>query len=444
MKIRGYRIELEEIEYALTLLPHIKQAVVISHDHSNGGGKYLSAYVVSESGGLSSVDELKLALSTKLPDYMVPTNIIPIDFVPLTANGKLDKYALPEPELVNEINYVAPRNVWEMKLCDIWQDVLCQKQIGIDDNFFSIGGNSISLIKVSTLCSKENMNLVPKILVKHSTIRALSEYLEEAQPENLSELSGKKLIKAILNSKIFEKAITINSNCDDAGLFLIPAAGGQETFGKLVDKIRLNRPVHLMENIKIYSGRFIILTTLVDYDYQAIRIIPPEGPDYLGGFCEGAVIALAVAKQLKEAGESVLMTFMIDPIIVTVDEDKIREIRNDQRMLDDKYEGKEVVEAFIYLAEYQNNSRPYTGSCIFFETDSVNQESIPVKLLSVVDDYISIEKMYNDAFATPNNGFAKLLTNCEYINLEVSHDQILENNSSLTYIGEKMSMVLNT
>ncbi|KGM27012.1 hypothetical protein KS18_16505 [Photorhabdus luminescens] len=145
VKIRGYRVELGEIEIALTAHPQVKQAVVIDHEHNSH--KVLVAYLVT-TGELSD-DSLTEHLSSHLPDYMLPASFTRIETVPLTLNGKLDRRALPEPVWGNKEGYVAPRNALETQLCAIWQAVLGLERIGIEDNFFRIGGNSLTAIKLT-------------------------------------------------------------------------------------------------------------------------------------------------------------------------------------------------------------------------------------------------------------------------------------------------------
>ncbi|MEX0448014.1 amino acid adenylation domain-containing protein, partial [Xenorhabdus sp. SGI246] len=145
VKIRGYRIELGEIEAALTVHPQVKQAVVI--DREQEGHKVLAAYLVAEEG--LSDDTLIRYLSGCLPEYMVPASFTRMDSIPLTLNGKLDCRALPEPIWANQYSYVAPRNALETRLCALWQEVLGLAQVGVKDNFFRIGGDSIRAIKLT-------------------------------------------------------------------------------------------------------------------------------------------------------------------------------------------------------------------------------------------------------------------------------------------------------
>ncbi len=144
VKIRGYRIELGEIESALAAHPQVKQAVVIDREYQ--GNTALVAYLVIE--GELSDEGLISHLSSRLPDYMLPASFTRIEAIPLTLNGKVDRQALPEPNWGNKDNYVAPRNALETQLCAIWQDVLELERVGIEDNFFRIGGNSLTAIKL--------------------------------------------------------------------------------------------------------------------------------------------------------------------------------------------------------------------------------------------------------------------------------------------------------
>ncbi|WP_208612614.1 non-ribosomal peptide synthetase [Xenorhabdus vietnamensis] len=173
VKIRGFRIELGEIESALNALPQVKQAVVIERERESH--QYLAAYVVPVDGNQVNADQLIERLSARLPEYMVPSTFTQIESMPLTINGKLDRRALPEPEWTGSDNYVAPRNALEKQLCVIWQEVLGLKRVGIHDNFFRIGGDSISAIKLTAAMRRECQIDVPlSLLFAHKTIAGLA------------------------------------------------------------------------------------------------------------------------------------------------------------------------------------------------------------------------------------------------------------------------------
>ncbi|PQQ22431.1 non-ribosomal peptide synthetase, partial [Photorhabdus luminescens] len=173
VKIRGYRVELGEIEIALTAHPQVKQAVVIDHEHNSH--KVLAAYLVT-TGELSD-DSLTEHLSSRLPDYMLPASFTRIETVPLTLNGKLDRRALPEPVWGNKEGYVAPRNALETQLCAIWQAVLGLESIGIEDNFFRIGGDSIVSIQLVSKLRQAGFSLQVKSIFEAPTVARLAQLL---------------------------------------------------------------------------------------------------------------------------------------------------------------------------------------------------------------------------------------------------------------------------
>ena len=150
VKIRGFRIELGEIENTLAKHEAIAQVTVSAKEKDNQ--KYLVAYYVTVKDQLDpEIDTLRSYLSASLPDYMVPTAFVKLDAMPLTPNGKINRRALPDPDmsLMGE-EYVAPRNGIEQQLADIWCDVLKLEQVGIHDNFFHLGGHSLLAIQLAS------------------------------------------------------------------------------------------------------------------------------------------------------------------------------------------------------------------------------------------------------------------------------------------------------
>jgi amino acid adenylation domain-containing protein/non-ribosomal peptide synthase protein (TIGR01720 family) len=171
VSIRGFRVELGEIEGQLQLHPNVEQAVVAAHT-----GR-LVAYVQGEGEPAS----WKTWLSSKLPDYMVPAVFHPMEHFPLTANGKIDRNALPEPIETNEQDYTAAETEQEAILIAIWEEVLGKSPIGIHDNFFQLGGDSILSIQVVSRAREKGMVLKPKQLFAHQTIAALASVAESEE-----------------------------------------------------------------------------------------------------------------------------------------------------------------------------------------------------------------------------------------------------------------------
>jgi surfactin family lipopeptide synthetase C len=144
VKLRGYRIELGEIEAVLRQHAGVLEAVVLLREEVPGD-KRLLAYVVLQSPP-PAPDELRAFLAGKLPDYMLPAAIIVLESLPLSPNGKVDQRALPAPnrlDLERQASYIAPRTPLEEVLAGIWAEVLGLEQVGVDDNFFALGGHSL-------------------------------------------------------------------------------------------------------------------------------------------------------------------------------------------------------------------------------------------------------------------------------------------------------------
>ncbi|HDR4862823.1 amino acid adenylation domain-containing protein [Bacillus thuringiensis] len=177
VKIRGFRIEIGEIESTLHTYVYVKEAVVIVRE-DQPGDKRLVAYVVGD----GNVDGWREYLKAKLPSYMVPSGFVAMEAIPLTANGKVDREALPMPE-EKQINSecVGPRNSNEQILTTIWKRVLGVKNVGIYDNFFEIGGDSILSIQIISQASQVGLKLTPKQMFECPTIAELAQVAIETQ-----------------------------------------------------------------------------------------------------------------------------------------------------------------------------------------------------------------------------------------------------------------------
>ncbi len=175
VKISGFRIELGEIENKLAEYPSISQCVVMCRERN--GNKYLAAYFTA--GEKTDADNLKEHLLKLLPYYMVPAYFIQLDEMPVTVNEKIDRRALPEPDFKgDEANYVAPRNETEELLCHMWSEELGIEKVGITDDFFRLGGNSILAIKLSHKMAGALQREIPVAsLFDLKSIRGISEGL---------------------------------------------------------------------------------------------------------------------------------------------------------------------------------------------------------------------------------------------------------------------------
>ncbi|NOU89219.1 amino acid adenylation domain-containing protein [Paenibacillus sp. LMG 31460] len=173
VKIRGHRIELGEIETQLLRHEAIREAVVMALDDEQGQ-KFLCAYLLLDQD--LTVTELRAHASEDLPAYMIPSHFVRLPHMPMTSNGKVDRKALPKPEggLKTGAEYIAPRNELEEKLVHIWQEVLGSDRIGIRDNFFDLGGDSIKGIQVASRLFNHGLQLEMKDLFRYPSIEELS------------------------------------------------------------------------------------------------------------------------------------------------------------------------------------------------------------------------------------------------------------------------------
>ncbi|MCX7920819.1 MAG: amino acid adenylation domain-containing protein [Clostridia bacterium] len=181
VKIRGFRIELGEIESQLLKNGSIKEALVLSREDSQGN-KYLCAYVVSEEE--ITITELREYLLRDLPDYMIPSYFVLLENMPLTVNGKVDRGALPEPGGVMNtgVEYVPPENPIEEKLVDIWRELLRVERIGVNDNFFEVGGHSLKAVALKARIAKEfNIDVTLDDIFREPRIKGLAKCIENGE-----------------------------------------------------------------------------------------------------------------------------------------------------------------------------------------------------------------------------------------------------------------------
>ncbi|WP_103352222.1 non-ribosomal peptide synthetase [Amycolatopsis sp. CA-128772] len=175
VKIRGFRVEPGEVEAALVRLPGVAAAVVVAN-RPDGGHARLVAYVVGAGEAAPTPDGLRAALRATLPDYLVPSAFVPLDAIPLTPQGKVDKRALPAPDAPADggRTYVPARTAVEHQLVAIWSEVLGNDRIGVEDNFFGLGGDSILSIQVVAQARQAGLRLTSRDIFLHQTIAGLA------------------------------------------------------------------------------------------------------------------------------------------------------------------------------------------------------------------------------------------------------------------------------
>ena len=190
VKVRGFRVEMGEVEAHLTACDSVREAIVVARE-SQARDKHLVAYLTTRYGSSSSPTLLRRHLSTRLPEYMVPSAYVLLDGLPLTANGKVDRGALPEPDAYAYacVEYEAPQNALEEKLAVLWQDVLELPRIGRRDDFLDLGGHSLLAMALAAKTQEAfGIRLPFDALFNHPTIAQFSQLLEK-QPLAPEEIS---------------------------------------------------------------------------------------------------------------------------------------------------------------------------------------------------------------------------------------------------------------
>ncbi len=239
VKIRGFRIELGEIEEQLLKLEQINETIVLDKEDNNNN-KYLVAFYTGTEE--LEADYIKRQLSKELPDYMIPSYFVKTEQMPLTQNGKVDRKALLELqfEMGNgaTTEYAEPRNLIEENLCEVWKEVLSAKQIGIDDSFFDLGGDSIKAIQIASRLNKYKLKLEIKDLLSNPTIREVSSYVRAIEVTNISDeaLEGEVALSPI-QEWFFEQKFAKENHWNQAVILYKPDGFSEDTVKRVFDEI---------------------------------------------------------------------------------------------------------------------------------------------------------------------------------------------------------------
>ncbi|WP_354676154.1 amino acid adenylation domain-containing protein [Pseudomonas syringae] len=300
VKIRGLRIELGEIEARLHEHAAVREASVIDIDGPTG--KQLVAYLVTDAV-VQDADALREALTTQLkahlPDYMVPAHFVLLDAMPLTANGKLDRRALPKPEASRAHGYVAPRTGLEQRLAALWEQVLHVERVGLNDNFFALGGHSLLAVSLAGRI-RETFDVSIKLhdFLLMQTLGELADFMRAGE------------------AKVKSAVIAMNtSQSTRTPLFCLPpGGGGTYSYYPLAGRLNDDRLVYgLVNKAYVVPGWFdTSWTDMVDYYVEQIRNTQPVGPYSLLGWSMGGALAIDIAHRLEGAGETVEFVGLVD------------------------------------------------------------------------------------------------------------------------------------
>jgi thioesterase domain-containing protein/acyl carrier protein len=301
VKLKGVRIELTTIEAQIMAYPGIVQVGCNVFEDKNGNKK-LAAYFVADQGLTVPVSDLRTFMARKLPLHMLPHFYIQMDSFPTTRTNKLDRHQLPQPqmtrpELANE--YVPPVDETEKKLVDIWEDVIGIEGIGVTDDFFEVGGDSlIGVILFIEIERQFDRNLPVSVLLTASTIRKQAELISNPQTEEAS-------------SSIIE----INPRGEKLPVLFIPGKGGYPTrIRHLARKLDAETPVYALQDIAEgrTDGSLRRIESVAAYYINEIRKVVPHGPYILLGESMGGMIAYEMANQLREFDEHPSIVGLLD------------------------------------------------------------------------------------------------------------------------------------
>ena len=274
VKIRGFRIELGEIENILQAYDGISLAVVAAHE--NQGVKYLAGYYTTTTPD-TDIDQHQLEdyLSSKLPDYMIPAHLMRLEAMPFNTSGKIDRKKLPAPEFAMcEREYVAPQNALEEKLCAIWAETLRVDKVGITDDFFTLGGDSLQSIQLSSRMRKAGIEASVKDVFAYRTISRLATVIdkEAAASDIPSEFTSKTIAKQAYYP-LTENQLGLYYEWEKDRTALQYNIPHVSTFSRHVDPWQLQCAVE-----KVIAAHPYLKTFLVMRDGQAVQFRNDDAP----------------------------------------------------------------------------------------------------------------------------------------------------------------------
>ena len=303
VKIRGYRIELGEIEQVLAEHPQVRDAVVLAKSVS--GSKtpnHVAAYLVLEPGETLNAEELASFAAHRLPDYMVPNSFTALNEFPLTPNGKINKRALPEPEVAapKSRTIVPPTDEIEMELVEVMQELLETSPIGITNNFFDLGGHSLLAIQLLARLSNEfNQTLTLVELFADPTVEGLARVIRTKQ-------SGRETDTCL---------VRFHDKVNKPPLFMVhPSGGSVHWYTDLAKSMGDPQPVYGIQAQGMNDPEQMdrTISQMAERYVRAIQSRQRHGPYYLSSWSMGVVIAYEVAQLLNEQGEEVGMLAILD------------------------------------------------------------------------------------------------------------------------------------
>lgn len=293
VKIRGFRVELGEVEDALLRHPGVRQAVAVAAEGGRDSGeKRLVAYVVPRVGFTLQAGEVRERLRGRLPAYMVPARIVVLAAMPLTPNGKVDRKALPLPAGGEGAEAVAPRDQCEARLVRLWEEVLDVRPLGVEADFFALGGDSLQAAALFARIGREfGRDLPVATLVQAPTVERLAAVVRGSEPP-----------------PAWRPLVPLRTSGTKHPFFFVHGGAGTILFMRqLVAAFDPERPVYALQSAG-QDGRRMVYETVEEMAalyLREVRTVQRDGPYLLGGYCFGGIVAFEMACQLRRDGEKV-------------------------------------------------------------------------------------------------------------------------------------------
>lgn len=300
VKIRGFRIELGELESCLRAHPAVSEAVVLARENSDGDRR-LVAYAASN-GGVLDERELRAHLRGRLPEYMLPSALVILERFPLLPSGKIDRRALPEPaEQASGTEFLGPRDPLELQVQLLFERVLRRVPIGINVNFFELGGDSLQALELLVEIERATGKQLPLgTLYQSSTVETLARELRQrSENEEWSSL------------------VPLQSGGPSAPFFLLHTTPGDILgYGNLVFRLGPDQPCFGFQSLGLKDPQLShhTIEQMAEYYVTLLRGHQPRGPYYLGGWCYGGIVAVEMARLLKAQGQEVALLALLETV----------------------------------------------------------------------------------------------------------------------------------
>ncbi|MFH8368350.1 MupA/Atu3671 family FMN-dependent luciferase-like monooxygenase [Streptomyces sp. NPDC018031] len=416
VKVRGHRIELGEIEAALRDHPDVAQAAATVH--GTGVDARLTGYLVAGPGAAVSLPALRAHLARRLPGYMVPAALLELPALPYTPNGKVDRRALPEPSGAarEEGERIAPRGVTEMRLAVLWEEVLGQRSLGVRDDFFRLGGNSVLAVVLLAEVERQFGRRLPlATLIQGPTVADMARVLERAD----GDTGRRSLIRLRPGGEV--------------PLYLLPGAGGNLVyFHELVGALPERLAVHGLQ--PLFTDDIAPATLVAELARQYLPLVleaQPEGPYHFVGHSFGGHIGMELAARLRRMGKEVGLVGLLDTAAPLPERQRhteswdqatwlaslagvfgrvfrkdvaldvaelrrlgeaeqlaaLRQVLADHRVLPPEFDDDTRLRGFVraYVADQRSlyqPAEPYPGTLTFFRAADLHPDNVPPESLS--------------------------------------------------------------